>query len=332
MSLWTPGLQDRSRIPRDWGNYPDALSLPNASGAPLSAPKFALEEGDTAFVTGVGLFQCFATGAPGDGLAVWLQVGAGGGGAVGAARRDHSVNGALVDAFSSGSAILRTKTDGHVAGGYAGGGVGNKSILGHFLAAPLPLASLVSIEFTVLRITPEATFIPPLTNGYAVNVLPYANLVVELVPGSGVYSIFVFGDVNNTLLLGAYSVPGADQHRCVWTAASPGSGVLVVNFKGMATFVPGPTCNAILVGPAAQGVTPVIGVTTAAAWQAAAYSIAQILAVYPLAQIVNAFSGDGGLPLTPTITSGVMMMIGSSGAKAQNAVQLLDWKLNGVPI
>jgi hypothetical protein len=108
-----------------------------------------------------------------------------------------------VDAFSSGSAILRTKTDGHVAGGYAGGGVGNKSILGHFLAAPLPLASLVSIEFTVLRITPEATFIPPLTNGYAVNVLPYANLVVELVPGSGVYSIFVFGDVNNTLLPGA---------------------------------------------------------------------------------------------------------------------------------
>lgn len=242
-------------------------------------------------------------------------------------RRDHSVNGARVDLFNTTQAILRTMTNSNPLGGYAGGGVGNKAILGHFLTAPLLLSALVSIDFTVLRITPEET---PL----AVNSLPYANLVIELDPvgAPGVYSIFVFGDVNNPLLLGAYSVPGLNQHRCLWTAASPGSGVLVVNFKGILTFVPGPTANAILVGPAAQGLNPIIGVTLASAWQTAAYSIAQIVAVYPLARIVNAFSADGGLPKSPTVTSGVMMIIGSSSNSLQNAVQVLDWKLNGLSI
>jgi hypothetical protein len=240
-------------------------------------------------------------------------------------RRDHSVNGANVDGFGTSAAILRTKTDQHTAGAYAGGGVGNKSILGHFLAAPLALSALVSIEYTVELLTPEQTLL-------AVNTVPYMNLVVELVPGSGIYSVFVFGDVNNVLLLGAYSTPALNQRKCVWTAASPGSGVLVVNYKGMVTFVPGPTANAILVGPPAQGVVPVIGVTVASGYQSSAYSIAQILAVYPLAQIVNAFSGDGGLPKTPNITSGVLLIIGSSASSLQNAVKVLDWKLNGLGI
>jgi hypothetical protein len=204
-------------------------------------------------------------------------------------------------------------------------GVGNKSILGHFLAAPLLLSALVSVEYTVELLTPEQRLL-------AVNTVPYGNLVVELVPGSGIYSIFVFGDVNNALLLGAYSTPALNQRKCVWTAASLGSGVLVVNYKGMVTFVPGPTANAILVPAPAQGVVPVIGVTIASGYQATAYSIAQILAVYPLARIVNAFSADGGLPKTPNITSGVMMIIGSSSNSLQNAVRVLDWKLNGLDI
>lgn len=64
----------------------------------------------------------------------------------------------------------------------------------------------------------------------------YMNLVVELVAGSGVYSIFDFADVNNPLLLGVYSTPGPNLHRCVWTAGAPSSGVMVVNDQGMATF------------------------------------------------------------------------------------------------
>jgi hypothetical protein len=247
-------------------------------------------------------------------------------------RRDHSVNGALVEGYNTSAAVLRTKTDGHVAGGYVGGGVGNKSILGHWLSAPLLLSALVSIEFTVLRITPEATFLPPLTNGYAVNVLPYANLVVDLGPpiygpGSGGVVILVFGDVNNTLLLGAYSVPGVNQHRCIWTAGAPGSGVLAVLGKGM--FV-SPSPPGALFVPASQAAPAIY---LAASWQAFAFDVAAIAAAYPAATILNAFSGDGGLPLAPTITSGVMMMmIGSSGSKTQNAVQVLDWKLNGVSI
>ncbi len=231
-------------------------------------------------------------------------------------RRDHSVNGARVDLFNTTQAILRTMTNSNPAGGFAGGGTGNKAILGHFLPAPMPLGALVSVEFTVLRLTPEQTAL-------GVNSLPYINLVVELSPGLIV--VMVFADVNNPLLLGAYSTPAPNQHRCVWTAASPGSGIMVVNDEGMATFPipPGPILVPVSQGPAQ---------TVAAAWMSHAYTLASIVAAYPGAMILNVYTADGGLPKSPTITSGVMMIIGSSTNSLQNAVQVLDWKLNGLSI
>lgn len=234
-------------------------------------------------------------------------------------RRDHSVNGASVDLFDLGMlATLRTKTDQHGPGAYTGPGAGNKAILGHFLPAPMPLADLVEIVFTVERLTPEATALSG-------NTLPYGNLVVELVPASAIYSLLVFGAVGNPLLLGVYSTPTPTQHRCVWTAALPTSGVLVVRDKGMATFPipPGPIIVPVSQGPAQ---------TVPGAWQTHAYSVAGILGAYPAAQIVNAYSADNGMPQLPTVTSGVMMIIGDSLNVAANAVRVVEWTLNGEPI
>ena len=335
MAKRTPGLQDRSTYPRDWGNWPTPADLPNATGAPLTDPQYQhLEAGDVAYVFGTdaGRYHCVAPGASGVGDAVWLNDSSLVPPLIGSARRDHSVNGALVEGYDTARPVLRTKTDGHVVGAYTGLGLGNKAIIGHFLPAPMLLSALVSVDITVERITPEATFLPPITNGYAINVLPYLNLVVDLGPvgiigpGSGGIAILVFGDVNNVLLLGAYSVPGVNQHRCLWTAGDPGSGVLVVNGAGM--FVSPSPAGALFV-PASQN-APLIYL--AASWQNFAFDVAAIVAAYPGAMIVNAYSADNGLPKSPTITSGVMAMIGSSSLTTQNAVRVLDWQLNGVSI
>lgn len=330
MARRTPGAQARSQYHAYWGIYPTPTDLPNTPGG---VPPFIslnllvdLEPGDTAFTTSDGPYYCVSVGTPGLGDAVWLQVAAPIVSIAGA-RRDHSVNGALVDGLYTSTPILRTKTDQHTAGAYAGGGTGNKAILGSRVAAPVLLSALVSIEFTVEFLTPEQL---PL----AVNTTPYMNLVVELDPAGapGVYTIFVFGDVLNPLNQGTYSVPGPDQHKCVWTPGG-GNDVLVVNMRGMSTFLAiAPfTCTANLVLPS-QGPAPVIGVTLANTWQSRAYSIAGIVAVYPAARIVNAYSGDGGLPKSPNITAGLLLIAGSSANTLQNAVRVLDWRLNGASI
>lgn len=234
-------------------------------------------------------------------------------------RRDHSVNGASVDRFYTNLPILRTKTDTHPTGSYAGGGLGNKAILGHNFASPLLLSALVSIEFTAELLTPEQV---PLT----VNTKPYANIVVEMDPigDPGNYSILLFGDTGSPLLLGVYSTPALNQHKCVWTAALAGSGVQVVNLKKMIGASPAPP-GAVFVAASQGPVPPYIS----GSWPSWAYSIAGIVATYPLARIVNAYTADGGLPKSPNITSGLMLVIGSSSNSIQNAVRILDWKLNG---
>lgn len=230
-------------------------------------------------------------------------------------RRDHSVNGAWVDAWNrpAPEPIFRQQTNRNPAGGYTGLGVGNKAILGHRVAAPLPLAALVSIEYTVTRLQPEAV---------GVNLIPYANLIVELAP-AGPIVVLVFGDVASPLILGTYSSPGPNQTTVAWSAAA--DGVLVVLDEGMCVFPnpPGP----VLV-PVSQG--PIQG-PTAGSWQSHAYSIAGILAVYPGAQIVNADPVDGGLP-SATILAGVLLCTGSSTNFVQSATRLNAWTLNGAPI
>ena len=240
-------------------------------------------------------------------------------------RRDHSVNGAWVDGwqYAAGVAgpVFRTQTNVNPAGGYTGGGTGNKAILGHFLPpAGMPLGSLTSIEYTAEKLAPEVV---------GINIIPYINLIVELVPG--IIVVMVLGDFGNVVPTGTFSSPGPNQFKCVWT---PGANlVLVVNFEGMATPAAGPWAPVFVVpsfGPAPS--TP----PSPGNWPGTGYKIGgggptDILTAYPGAKILNVDPLDGGLPKT-TIISGIIMNIGSSSNFIQNAIRLLDWKVNGVAV
>lgn len=76
MATRTPGLQTRSQFGNYWGVYATAPLLPNASiPSALAAPQFKLEQGDIAYVQGVGFYQCDSAGTAGAGDAVWSQIG-----------------------------------------------------------------------------------------------------------------------------------------------------------------------------------------------------------------------------------------------------------------
>jgi len=244
--------------------------------------------------------------------------GGGGGGVTVPNRRNHSVNGGACDDFTKTPCILRSNTTVNLLGGFNGGGLGNKGIVGHWLPAPVPLGAVASVELTYERLSPE--IVGPVS-------LPYLNMVVEFDPVNfpGVLSIFSFGDEANVLNQGSYSTPAPGQRKITWT---PGANFIQVvvdkgTFPGNAP--PTPTAGPLTI-PTSQGPLP-----PAATWNSRDYSIANLLIAYPLAQIVNGASGDGGLPkLTPT--AGVMAMIGDSSSKLQNAIRVIAWKFNGADI
>lgn len=248
-------------------------------------------------------------------MAELLEVGGGGGGGGGVSvpnRRDHSVNGGAVDDFTKTPCILRTNTNVNNAGAFNGGGIGNKGILGHFLTAPLLLSALARVQLDYELLAPE--------NGTGPLRVPYLNAIVEFDPAGapGVYSVLVFGDPNSppALNLGVFSSLGGDKYRTVWTAANY---VSVVVFKGT------------LINSLAPGIPPATippDATVGAAWPNNSYSIPTLLAQYPNARIVNASSGDGGLPKN-TITAGLLAILGDSGTVIQNAVRINAWLLNG---
>lgn len=76
MAVTTPGLQDRSRVHRDWGNYSGVGDLPNAAANALPAPEFQkLEPGDRAYVEQLGeVYVCLSIGTVGGADAVWRSV------------------------------------------------------------------------------------------------------------------------------------------------------------------------------------------------------------------------------------------------------------------
>jgi len=250
-------------------------------------------------------------------------------------RRDHSVNGAWADGFQNLAGptgpILRSQTNTNPGGGYNGGGTGNKAILGHFLPSPLPLGSLLSLEWTISRLQPEGATGPGIQ-------LPYMNLVVDLgapipppptpppaLPGPLV--LLVLGDAGNPLPLGVYSAPSPTQLKATWSAAT--ERVLVVFGKGMVGF-PNPPGPVVVASPEGPQLGP-NGNTPLGNWQNYSYTIAAILAAYPGAQIVNADPVDGGMPAA-TILSGALLVAGDSANHRQSAVRVDSWALNGVQI
>jgi hypothetical protein len=75
MATKQPFGQLRNQNGRDWGNYNSLADLPNAS-AWVGALTVSLEEGDTAYVSGVGRVYCQSAGTPGSLNAVWVPTSA----------------------------------------------------------------------------------------------------------------------------------------------------------------------------------------------------------------------------------------------------------------
>jgi len=354
-------------------SYSDAVQNPalavQTNDALRSLPIGSLKSGERASVAGLGYRLDRDSFAPDDNLFVvaaspavvsaaplvvnplvpgrWLldSSGGGGGGIVMPNRRDHSVNGAWVENWQNPQPVMRTQTNNNPAGGYNGGGLGNKAILGHYLPGPpypaggtMKLSLLASIEYLIDRITPEVS---------AVNIVaPYVNLMVLLNPAAPpamqFFVVMVLADWGNVVPTGVFtpsfppnppvSGPGPNLIHMLWTPA--GSLVHVVNFEGMS-------------GPPAVGLWPVIvpkafgppgdptGLLGGSAWPGSGYRIADILAVYPDAIIFNwtqtLANNDGGLPKLTTV-SGITLNTGSSGNFSQSAVQVLDWKINGIAV
>lgn len=237
-------------------------------------------------------------------------------------RRDHSVNGASIDgAYSPFPApVLRTQTQVNNAGGFNGGGVGNKAILGFWIPLAIKLSQLNTLQLDYEQVTPEA--------GLVGNCLPYLNLVVELDPFNfpGLYQVLVLGDPQNVALnLGTYTTPGIYQHRTTWDRTL--NFLQVVGDKG--TWV-GASPPSPLGGPdpipVAEGPVQAPG-----NWNSHDFALADILTAYPSAHIINGNTLDGGMPLAPTVTAGVLIVLGNSGELLQNAVRILGFSLNGVP-
>jgi len=226
-------------------------------------------------------------------------------------RVDCSVNAAYVESPYSRTPVLHTRSSGQVAGGYNGGGVGNKSILGFRVGNGLPLGQLQRIEYTWLDLNPAMS-------GFAT----YANLIIDVNGDGSAYKIAVIDPASLPGLNNGTTVTNPDgSHTTTWLGAS--NNVLLVNGLLNPPLPPG--------GP---GFVPptVPGGPLPGGWPSNSYSIAAILAAYPNAKLAEASSGDGGLPRAPNTTPAFLLATGDSNNQVIRAFLLSNVKFNGAVV
>jgi hypothetical protein len=234
-----------------------------------------------------------------------------------ARRIDHSVNNARVDEIYTATPVLRANSAGNAAGGYNGGGVGNKCILGIDVGS-VPLASLVSIEYTFIDLNfgVEPSGSPP---------LPYLNLVLDM---NGDGSAFKLASIDPSFgppsLANCTVVTNLDGSKTVTFNASTNN-LLVVNGVPVPPLPPGGPGFV----PPTQTTNPVPPFGLPGAWQSASYSIAAILAAYPAARLHLGATGDGGMPKSPNVTLALMVILGDSTNQIEQAWLLSDVRFNG---
>ncbi len=237
-----------------------------------------------------------------------------------ARRIDHSVNNARVDEMYTATPVLRASSGGNAVGGFNGGGVGNKCILGIDVGT-VPLAALSTIEYTFrdLNFGIEPSGSPP---------LPYLNLVLD-VNGDG--SAFKLASIDPSfgppLLANCTVVTNLDGSKTVtFNAAS--NNLLVVLGLPVPPLPPGGPGFV----PPTQTTNPVPPYGLPGAWQSASYSIGAILAAYPNARLAPGATGDGGMPKTPNVTLGMMVILGDSTNQIEQAWLLSTVLFNGSPV
>lgn len=219
-------------------------------------------------------------------------------------RGDFSVNKARVANAWSATPVLQTQTGTNAAGGFNGGGVGNKSILGVDVGNGLPLASLLSIAFTWRPLVPFV--VTPFR--------PFVNVIVELgAPAPAGYKI---------LVIDPSTVPALDTH----TTIDNGDGTFTTTWDASTNLI-----QVVNDTPVFPPGTPPPVVDLGGSWLNRSYSLAAIAAAYPLAALRRVSSLDGGLPIA-TVTPALLFVGGDSGNNRIQAWQLSAISFNGAAV
>jgi hypothetical protein len=206
--------------------------------------------------------------------------------------------------------MLKCNTGASPAGGFNGGGLGNKSILGFDVLDGVSIGTALSLSWTYTNLSP---YIPNFWTK------PYANLVLQLNPLSAIYNLAVIDPQVLALGMGA-EVSNPDGSKTWNWSSALGNAVLIVGSP--ASF---PAQAVPLVPP-----PPVISFG-AGAYPAASYTLASLFASYPGAVFKKVSSLDGGLPKT-TVTPAFMLVEGDSGNNTNINMLLGDVLVNGVNV
>jgi len=310
----SPLLRLYPRVTATGGN--PSLSLQNINTNPLPDGAVCWVETEQADFR----FRKTSTATPGPsvvqpsaGPGRWHREPSGGGGGLGLNLVPLPVNTAAIDGgYADQSLVLRTGSNANPAGAFTGGGVGNKSILGVSGFSGLPIGSLTAISYTFTNVTGPGGpfFIPP---GGPTVTTPYCNLIVDFDP-LGVGDLRVLSLMDDSLAgaitaaIGTYLNNGSNVLTYAWTSAMD---VLIV--LAPPNPVPGGVVPNVSVGPS---------------WPENSYSWAALVAANPTAILIDAFTGDGGLP-AGAITPAVLLVSGDSANVVKSGKRVTALSVNG---
>lgn len=244
-----------------------------------------------------------------------LSPNGGGGGSSKTVAPDFSVNIARVSSgYSDGSIVLSTGGQPPPApqnppGAFNGGGVGNKAIFGVFGFSGLPITQISDIRFIWENVVgpsgPNA--IPPEP---ATMVTPAVNFIVD----------FGGGDIRVVVVCTDQLAP----------AISNSVGTYINNGSNVFDYSWAPSQNALIVlappNPVPGGVAP--SVSVGPLWLENSYSWQSLVSANPGAFLVDAYSGDGGLP-AGAVTPSILMVSGDSGTRIVQGKRIRSFFVNG---
>lgn len=210
---------------------------------------------------------------------------------------DQSINQARAYLDSNNQLIIENKISTNPAGGFNGGGTGNKVVAG--MLAPfenLGLGSLPDIELIF-----EAVSSASLTDNNNL----YFNAIVDL--GNGTQTVLFFGALNGN--------PALNMVRQTNISGLIYKNEFSISIDNVTSLVTIP------------GVTQ----TVAGSGQAARYTVADILAIYPNAKLVRSMTLDGGLAKFRN-NAPLMLINGTSSTNIVKKNTISDFKLGGVSV
>jgi hypothetical protein len=230
---------------------------------------------------------------------------------------DCSVNSARVQPHSSGVGITLTTTARvNEAGAFQGGGSGNKAIYGACGLDLLPLAELQHLLIVWQNQAGPAG--PHVEPAQAVTVAtPYLNLLVDLnaadaPAGADIRVLVCCCDQLSPAIseaIGVTSNDGSNRLTVRWQAGT--HGVLIVGYDG--SNAPG-------------GISPVL--SNGSSWMENVFSLTDLLVACPQARLVDAVSGDGGLPAAER-TPALLLCSGDSGYQEAQSKWVERLEING---